>query len=54
MSLPVWECGLKLAMIQATYPNFNPSLPVWECGLKLVSTAFSAGYDCHSPCGSVD
>ena len=33
MSLPAWECGLKL---RPDEPNarYAESLPAWECGLK--------------------
>ena len=36
MSLPSWECGLKLLLLlECTYTA--ESLPSWECGLKLQS-----------------
>ena len=34
VSLPLWECGLKLRCRLAWSPP-NKSLPLWECGLKF-------------------
>ena len=34
MSLPLWECGLKLADLKRIGVN-EESLPLWECGLKF-------------------
>ncbi len=34
MSLPAWECGLKLSGCRSA-PESDASLPAWECGLKF-------------------
>ena len=41
MSLPAWECGLKLCLEDISV-IIKGSLPAWECGLKR---AFPPGYD---------
>ena len=52
-SLPMWERGLKLRLIDAAQRN-NTSLPMWERGLKHISMRIIRNIMSRSPCGSVD
>ena len=54
MSLPTWECGLKLGVVNHSARSLG-SLPTWECGLKHYDIiTFRALRGCHSLRGSVD
>ena len=54
MSLPAWECGLKLNCV-ANLLQATRSLPAWECGLKLdLPKKMAEENRCHSLRGSVD
>ena len=54
VSLPAWECGLKLVYVLILAKFAHGSLPAWECGLKLYSLLWYFMSKSHSLRGSVD
>ena len=54
LSLPAWECGLKLHRAK-TVTLYHLSLPAWECGLKSsIDAPIAINVERHSLRGSVD
>ena len=48
LSLPSWECGLKLPLCRTKHKAFA-SLPSWECGLKWKADTQGARLDWVTP-----